>query len=368
MPVDWRSDRYRGVHRAAARHILVRRKQETVFEALSLLLFLAANGLAAAWINQPGSIIGHFLLGCLGTFVAFSVPLALLVEVKVARHVVNVIFSAWICLFLGAAGLIIYGKVAQISSICTVTQNVLDSGWVGYAGLHGVIAVGFMMAVIYVAVPAGKLILRFRPHKQPISNAILILFDIIEVARTERSFLSQRNKGWLAQELLHLADLLRNGLWRAEGPVDLYARSTLRQRCGQAADAVEMLVVWLYLPAKTTQADLLDVLCALLVALVSGRLDELPVEPARAHAVRRSKLKLVIVSLRTIVVGAIPLVAVYLLQRFGVALPGGLSDGVYIASALWLIVAVIAAFGDIRPEQSDLYKTLLSGLLQSRSK
>jgi hypothetical protein len=224
------------------------------------------------------------------------------------------------------------------------------------------------MAVYYISVPLSAWADRVRLAERPTAEAVLILFCCLERVADERAFLGRGSCVALVRDLRRLETILRHALWRGEGPDDAYARSVLRSRCRQAADTVETLLVWLALPAKTTHRDLLDLLCSLLAALVSGRLDELPREPQRARKAWWSRILFVLLQIRSIIVGAIPLGVVFLLQRNGIMLPDGIRDGVYIAAVLWLVVALVAAFDEVRPARVELFGALASALIPGRGR
>ncbi|WP_410637196.1 hypothetical protein [Amycolatopsis sp. lyj-346] len=257
-----------------------------------------------------------------------------------------------------AAGLIVYGALAGAGPARPLIGAVQAQIPLAFVLVEGILTTGILVATFILGWPVALYVERCRLLVQPHSQALRVLFHAIAMSATDEVFLRTDTRRQLVDQMEQLAVIIRAGLWKTVRPSSGLARSVLRYRCDLAAQTVEVMSVWVTLPAKTTRVDYQERMCAVAETMMSGRLDELPVEPRRDAISLQSRLTLLLGFLRTIVIGAVPLGVFYGLALSGVLPPAGIAEPVRVVLWVWLVVALLSALGELGTGRTLFDRTL----------
>ncbi|MCR6481436.1 hypothetical protein M8542_01265 [Amycolatopsis sp. OK19-0408] len=253
-----------------------------------------------------------------------------------------------------AAGLIGYGELTGAGPV----RVGRGSGGLAFVLVEGILSIGLMVAVVVVGGLIAVYVQRRRRLALPGSHSLRLLFQAIEMSAADEPFLRADTRRELVRHMAQLAVILRVALWKTVRPSSRLARSVLKHRCALAAQTVEVMGVWVTLPAKTTRTDYQDRMCALAETLMSGRLDELPVEPLRGAISLQSRLASLSGFLRMILIGAVPIGVVGGLVKFGGVPSEAIAGPVWTFLWIWLLVALLSALGELATGRTLFDRTL----------
>lgn len=346
LSTEWISDQYRQVYRRLAR-------QEIIVYRLSMaLMFLLLGSVVVFWFAlsfyfaEPGAVFVTVLLGMVG-YLVVSIPSLVPWLLFRRSSAVNKFQLVYVGGLLAVSGLIIYGEVEGVGPVHAVVGDLVEDNTLIYALAAGVLTYGFMMVFAVLVIPIALFVCRGLLFAHPVDKALRILFRSIALAQSEELFLRLGTRHVLVAQLNQLSLIIRRGLWKALRPPSVLARSELRYRCTLAGEALNMLGVWVTLPARTTHKDFLARICALTDALLSGRWDELPTEPQPGAMSFRSRLAQVLDFGRTLLIGVAPLAILHTLQLFDISPPGGMDIALQGIFWTWFVVALIGALSEL---------------------
>ncbi|MGW3964006.1 hypothetical protein ACWED2_29620 [Amycolatopsis sp. NPDC005003] len=166
-------------------------------------------------------------------------------------------------------------------------------------------------------------------------------------------------------ERLRLAAMCVEGLGHTIRLSDARHRRVFRGRVRSAAQAVREKALWIALPNVRTQADLRAFVVQLMTAVLDHTYDELPGSPVT----KWGRVRAAAVFLRTLVIGAFPVGALWLVHRLGVQLPDPVGTTATLFAVLWAIVTVLMAVDPALRERADVVRSvsgLLSGARQEK--
>ncbi|QFZ21620.1 hypothetical protein [Saccharothrix syringae] len=348
LGADLVAARHRAVYRRLARRAVAHARLGVLlgFTGLAVLCLLWV-GIAAHFGDARGA--GAAILAGLMGYVLVNSPL-LLVLVILTRlpRLATSIGSLHLVAVLATAGLIVYGEVTGTGPVRPLVGNTVGDGFLFYLLVHGSLTTASLCAAFLFGAPVAWYVRRRLWLTDPVGNGLRALFASIALASSDEDFLKVGTRRRIVDRMGVVALVLRRGLWRVVRPPNALARSVLRHRCELAAQVAEMMCVWVVLPAKTTRGDFLDKVCGLVETLLSGRLDELPVEPLRGAIDLQSRFALLAGFVRRIVIGAVPLGALSALGLFGATVPDGIAGPVRTFAWIWFLVALLGALGELR--------------------
>ncbi|MDP4511743.1 hypothetical protein [Nonomuraea turcica] len=181
-----------------------------------------------------------------------------------------------------------------------------------------------------------------------------VLFEQLTMVLTH---LEPGRRGQLAPEarreilaaLGKTASVLRAGMPAAALGGTQLTRAVVRARAVEASHAITDLQLWIALPSTTSHEDFRARICDLLRTVLTGEYDRLPVRENTPETVRRAWHARVLDGTRTLVIAALPLTALFVTDRLGLALPAPYGAGAWIVASAW---AVILALGWLDPNFS----------------
>lgn len=150
----------------------------------------------------------------------------------------------------------------------------------------------------------------------------------------------QDQPAYLLRRLNSAATVLETGLWRKVRLVDPVSRTIWRDRCRQCAQYLRRLDLAIALPRQDTREYLQGEINSLIHVLLRGSLDELPTAEPRP----RRRLAVFASAVRSLVLGLIPLAAVFGAQYLGLDLSGALGNTLLIGALAWFAVTVLTTF------------------------
>ncbi|WP_091304075.1 hypothetical protein [Amycolatopsis tolypomycina] len=196
----------------------------------------------------------------------------------------------------------------------------------------------------------GRYAGREGPAELALFSLALALAQLVDRAPGERRLPS-------AAQLRSVATCIE-GLGRDVDLPDARHRRVFRGRIRSAAEAVREKALWVALPKADTQAALRSFVVELMTTVLDGTYDELPDSPAtKWHRVRA-----VVVFLRALVIGALPIGVLWLIHRFGVQLPSPVGATATLFAVLWAFVTLLMVVDPALRERADLVRSV-TGLL-----
>jgi hypothetical protein len=347
LNVDSVSEWYREVYRRLAR-------VEVAFSRLGLISGLGLIVSMIAFWRVTGAYFGEapdmneWLLSGVFGYLIVSVPvivwLVLRRRLPALDWVLLLIFSALLVMM----GLIVFGEVKGVGPVHAFVGQIDSRNKSMYVMVKGVLTYEFLIAVALFAVPVTSFVRRRALLAHPMERALRALFISIALSASDDIFLRTGTRRRLAILMRDLSLIARVGLWKVVRPPSVLARSVLRHRCELAAQSMEMMCVWVALPAKTTRIDFVYRMCCLVDTLLSGRLDELPVEPDRNAVSFQRRITLIIQFGRTVLIGVLPLVMLEILGRFEIVPPDPVNDPLKGVFWIWFGTALLTALGELR--------------------
>jgi hypothetical protein len=344
LSAAWISGRHRQIYRRLAR------RKVAVFRVSAVLFFLIIGSLIAFWFTLGSyfgrhGLLGTVLPGGLGYFVVSLPPVLTMLLFRLSSVVMAALGVYLGALFIGS-GLIVYGEVKMVGPVHAVVGDLEGSNSLIYMLAQGVLTYGYLLVVVVLFTPIAIFVYR-RFIENPVDSALRIMFQSIAMARSEEQFLRLGTRHNLVALLYQLSLIIRRGLWRALRPRNVLARSELKRRCTLAGYAMDMLGVWVTLPARTTHADFLTKICALTDTLLSGRWDELPTEPQRSAISHRRRLAFIVDLGRTVLIGIAPLATLQALQLFKISPPGEMNVALQGIFWAWFAAALLKALSEL---------------------
>ncbi|MFI6826435.1 hypothetical protein ACIBG5_05000 [Kribbella sp. NPDC050241] len=191
------------------------------------------------------------------------------------------------------------------------------------------IGAAFVFGLIWVSIRNRRAEMRM-PHVYALHE----LVRVVDFLSRPEPFTSHRRRSEVVKALHRASRLTRSGL---PGSILLPSpaqRAIFSARCGGAADSLESMEIWVALPKSDTAAQLSAVSINIGVVLLSGHYDELP----ESHLPPLTGAQRLIVAsqiVKSLLIGAIPLIVVVALRSSGIEVDGALGGGLTFFCIVW---------------------------------
>lgn len=309
LPLDLDFDGYLGLQRRLVRSELRQERWAHVGALTGFAAFWAVGYLIAWHFHEAdlgASLIGGFF--GMGLMIVALLPMLWLLRL-VPRTGLLIVFLVHVAVE-AAAGLVVYAEVVGSGPIHAVVHRVADAGgW--YFLLHGMLLYAAIITAFLLAMPIRAVAVRRHLRRDPVANAVGLLFRCVELAANEQRFMLLSTRRRLISHTHKVSLILLHGLWRVLWVSSPLATSEVRKRCVYAGQSVELLCIRLVLPVRRTRQEYLEKVLLLADTLISGRFGELPDDPDRtAYAVKRRRARAGRIAV-AIIVSVLPL-ALYL--------------------------------------------------------
>jgi hypothetical protein len=193
--------------------------------------------------------------------------------------------------------------------------------------VFGIIVVPLALLIVW----RGK---RAAIRSEPQSALLVPLFAMAHALADTNAL---ADKSTLLRCLNDAADVLESGYWRTVDLANPFSRAIWRDRCRQCALRLRSLDLWIALPRRETRVDLQAEIVALIHVLVRGCLDELP----KAEPSPRRRLAAFGNAVRSLLLGLVPLAAVFGAKFVGLDLSGALGGALVVAAVAWFALTVL---------------------------
>lgn len=201
--------------------------------------------------------------------------------------------------------------------------------------------------------------------RDPRRAAFADLVVVVSMLRGDLPFVTAAGKTAGIRRLHRAARSIGRGLPSVvvigNGP----ARQVFIDRCRAAGASIDNLALWVALPAQDTHENLSRRLALTIAALTTGRYDELPNDPPLTVTMPQ-RLRRISGTIRTVVVGVVPLLAAYLARRLGIPVGGALGGGILAFCIAWATVTYLSL---LDPRMNEKLKSIgeFFSLLRSAS-
>ncbi|MGH3377663.1 MAG: hypothetical protein ACRDS0_03880 [Pseudonocardiaceae bacterium] len=183
----------------------------------------------------------------------------------------------------------------------------------------------------------------------------------VRVSARQKRMASFSQRQAIMRNFEEAAALLTYGFPRRMKIPDATASATFRARCKEAGKVLLEYEIWVSLPSASTFVDLKKRISSLMLVVLTGEYDRLPVRGPNHHKfARNSYIKRIGNGGRTLVVAAIPYACVELAYLSGLKIDQALKGGLVVVSVIWAAVALI---GLIDP----LYRTRINAVREFAS-
>ncbi|MCP2249809.1 hypothetical protein LX86_008596 [Lentzea aerocolonigenes] len=184
--------------------------------------------------------------------------------------------------------------------------------------------------------PANWLRRRSALRTQPRLALLTELFALAHALNNPRALDDQSR---LLGLLDNAAVVLESHFWKQIQLTNPLSRHTWRSRCRQCAQRLRSFDLWIVLPRRETRTDLQAEIVNLIHVLVRGSLDELPTAPPGPR-----RLAVLGNAVRGLVLGLIPLAAVFGAKVAGLDLSGPMGGAFVVAAVAWFVLTMLTTF------------------------
>jgi hypothetical protein len=189
--------------------------------------------------------------------------------------------------------------------------------------------------------------------------AVSYLFDVVDRAASPEGFTAYASRHNMIYSIEIAAGLVRKALPRTFALRDPAQRVTLADRCRSAADSLHQRVLWVALPNTQTHSDLSRSCLQMAAALLAGHYDRLPAGDGRAPT-RRQRLRVMLDAMRTLVLGAVPLVLYLAWLRVAGPLKEPLGSAIPVFCIGWAVVTYLQALDPMLGQRVTVMRDLVS--------
>lgn len=215
----------------------------------------------------------------------------------------------------------------------------------------GIFSVWLIIEVIY----------RKFNRRSPNARIIVLLTSVLQDISNESGCISDHERQRLVNKLYLAAATIAKALPNATRLAHLEGRTVVREHYKRASAAMQLGAVWIALPSEDNLVRLRESLVKATYAVMRGMYHDLPtVEPSRESTVGR--LRRFLRFLRTLTIGAIPIIFVLIANLAGISLDTALGDGFKVGAIVWAAVTYVSLLDPLLSKKVELAQGI-SGLL-----